>query len=255
MTDNPGELRNVVRLQRQPNIRETVKQALRSAIVSGEMRPGEVYSAPSLGEQFGVSATPVREAMLDLVREGLVTPLNNRGFLVTEVSDRDLEEVAGIRLLLEPPAVECATPRIPPGELTTLRLLADEILVHAERGELVEYLSKDSDLHLTILRYTGNDRLVELVAQLRSQTRLFGLSRLAAQGRLADSAREHHEILAAIAAGDAVAARELVAAHIAHVTTDWSGRDAASDPSSSRTAEAVAPADAAGPGPGHRSAR
>lgn len=228
MTENSGELRNVVRLQRQPNVRETVKQALRSAIVSGEMRPGEVYSAPSLGEQFGVSATPVREAMLDLVREGLVTPLNNRGFRVTEVSDQDLEEVAGIRLLLEPPAVEAATPVIPAGELASLRLLADEILVHAERGELVEYLSKDSDLHLTILRYTGNDRLVDLVAQLRSQTRLFGLSRLAAQGRLADSAREHHEILAAIAARDAAGARELVRAHIAHVTTDWSGRDATS---------------------------
>jgi DNA-binding GntR family transcriptional regulator len=222
------ELRGFVRLSKQPSIRDTVKSALRSAIISGEMQPGRVYSAPSLGEQFGVSATPIREAMLDLVREGLVIALPNRGFQVTEVSQRDLYEVTELRLMLEPPAIERATPLVPAEAFPALRAQAAAIVEGAESGDLIGYLSADSDFHLALLQYAGNTRLIELVASLRSQTRLFGLSALSEQGRLAASAREHDEMLDAIEARDATRARELVHAHIEHVLTDWSG-DAPAD--------------------------
>ena len=69
-------------------LRDEVAAALRAALIAGELRPGEVYSAPVLAARFGVSATPVREAMLDLVREGLVDTMPNKGFRVTELSDR-----------------------------------------------------------------------------------------------------------------------------------------------------------------------
>lgn len=217
------DLRNVVRLSKQPSIRDTVTRALRSAIISGEMQPGRVYSAPSLGEEFGISATPIREAMLDLVREGLVVAMPNRGFRVTEVSSHDLDEVTELRLFLEPPAVEKATPLIPESEFSRLRSQADDIVAAAERGDLVEYLSADSDFHLGILQHAGNARLVTLVQSLRSQTRLFGLSEMLERGQLANSAREHHTIMDAIEERDAAKARALVFAHIEHVRGDWSG--------------------------------
>ncbi|MFE1904847.1 GntR family transcriptional regulator, partial [Streptomyces gardneri] len=69
-------------------LRDQVAHALRAALISGELRPGVVYSAPTLAEDFGISATPVREAMLDLAREGLVEPVRNKGFRVTEVDQR-----------------------------------------------------------------------------------------------------------------------------------------------------------------------
>ena len=72
--------------------RDQVADALRAALIAGELEPGEVYSAPVLAVQFGVSATPVREAMLDLVREGLVDIVPNKGFRVTAVSERQLDE-------------------------------------------------------------------------------------------------------------------------------------------------------------------
>lgn len=217
------ELRNVVRLDRRPSIRDTVKRALRSAIISGEMQPGQVYSAPSLGEQFGVSATPIREAMLDLVREGLVVAMPNRGFRVTEVSAHDLAEVTELRLFLEPPAVEKATPLIPETAFAGLREQADEIVAAADRGDLVEYLTADSDFHLAILQYAGNARLLALIQSLRSQTRLFGLSSLFERGHLTESAKEHHAIMDAIEQRDAARARALVHTHIEHVLGDWSG--------------------------------
>jgi DNA-binding GntR family transcriptional regulator len=231
------EFRNVVRLDKQPSIRSTVTRALRAAVISGELQPGRVYSAPSLGEQFGVSATPIREAMLDLAREGLVVTIPNRGFQITEVSERDLREVTELRLMLEPPAVERATPLIPASALPELRRKAADIVAGAQSGDLVEYLAADSDFHLTLLQYAGNGRLVDLVAGLRSQTRLFGLANLHEQGRLVASAHEHDLMLDAIEAGDAEGARDLVHRHIEHVLTDWSG-------------EAPARADVAGGGVG-----
>ncbi|MFG2586482.1 GntR family transcriptional regulator [Streptomyces malaysiensis] len=77
--------------------RERVADALRAALIAGELRAGEVYSAPTLAARFGVSSTPVREAMLDLVKEGLVDTVPNKGFRVTAVSDRQLDEYTHIR--------------------------------------------------------------------------------------------------------------------------------------------------------------
>ncbi|WP_156888164.1 GntR family transcriptional regulator [Microbacterium indicum] len=219
--------RNVVRLKKQPSIRDTVKSALRSAIISGELQPGTVHSGPSLAGQFGVSATPIREAMLDLAREGLVVAMPNRGFQITDVSEQDLAEVTQLRLMIEPPAVEIITPKLPDDAFPALREQCDRIVRFAEQGDLVSYLTEDNDFHLALLSYTGNRRLADLVSSLRSQTRLFGLAALHRQGRLAASAREHHAILDAIEARDAARARDLVTGHIEHVLTDWSASDAA----------------------------
>src|SRR6478752_2228299 len=100
-----GPLPSVRRLKQRENLRDSVANALRAAVISGELEPGQVYSAPMLGARFGVSATPVREAMLDLVREGLVISLRNKGFRVTEVSDADLDDLASLRQLVEPPTI------------------------------------------------------------------------------------------------------------------------------------------------------
>ena len=95
----PGNISAV----RSDSLREQVTRALEAAVVAGELQPGIIYSAPALAERFGVSATPVREAMLDLVGEGMVEPVRNRGFRVVEVSEADLDQISQIRLLIEVP--------------------------------------------------------------------------------------------------------------------------------------------------------
>ena len=78
---------------RSDSLREQVTRALEAAVVAGELQPGVIYSAPTLAERFHVSATPVREAMLDLVGEGMVEAVRNRGFRVVEVSEADLDQI------------------------------------------------------------------------------------------------------------------------------------------------------------------
>ncbi|WP_229335910.1 GntR family transcriptional regulator, partial [Streptomyces flavotricini] len=87
------------------SVRGQVLDALRAALVDGELVPGEIYSGPALGERFGVSATPVREAMQQLALEGAVECLPNRGFRVLSRTPRALAELAEVRALLEVPVV------------------------------------------------------------------------------------------------------------------------------------------------------
>lgn len=210
-----------------PSMRSQVLHALRGALVSGQMEPGKVYSAPVLAARFGVSPTPVREAMLELAKEGLVLPVRNKGFRVRPLSDRELDEITEMRLLLEVPTTVRAAERAGPADLRRLRPMARRLVTAAERGDLIGYVEHDREFHLDLLALAGNQQLVELVGELRARSRLYGLEGLAERGELAASALEHVELLDLIAAGDTAGAAELMRRHIGHVRGSWAGRDEA----------------------------
>jgi len=203
------------------SLREQVAHALRAALITGEMRPGVVYSAPVLAAQFGVSATPVREAMLDLTKEGLVEAVRNKGFRVTELSDRDLDELTEIRRLIEVPTVARLADAARAEDFERLRPTAEEIVAAAEAGDLLAYVDADLRFHLALLALSGNAHLVEVVRDLRTRARLYGLSQLSEHGLLAGSAREHVAMLDALKDGDEDAVRLIMSEHIQHVRGMW----------------------------------
>jgi DNA-binding GntR family transcriptional regulator len=203
------------------NLREQVAHALRAALVAGEMRPGVVYSAPMLAAQFGVSPTPVREAMLDLAKEGLVEAVRNKGFRVVELCDRDLDELIEIRELIEVPVIAGLAGRVSAEDAERLRYLADRIVEAAESGDILEYIDADRGFHLELLGLAGNAQLVEVVRELRDRARLYGVPALAAHGELTTSAREHIELLDLIMAGRAADAEALMRRHLGHVRGLW----------------------------------
>src|SRR5580692_2503968 len=94
------------------SLRDRVESSLASAIISGELEPGTMVSVPALAAQFAVSATPVREAMLNLEKRGFVESVKNKGFKVTEVSPQDLNEIAQLRSWLEAPAMRVVADRL-----------------------------------------------------------------------------------------------------------------------------------------------
>jgi DNA-binding GntR family transcriptional regulator len=203
------------------SLREQVAHALRAALITGEMRSGVVYSAPVLAAQFGVSATPVREAMLDQALLGQVEAVRNKGFRVTELSDRDLDELTEIRRLIEVPTVARLADAGRAADFERLRPVAEEIVAAAEAGDLLAYVTADLRFHLELLSLSGNAHLVEVVRDLRTRARLYGLSQLSQRGMLADSAREHLALLDALKGGDEGAAGLIMGGHIEHVRGIW----------------------------------
>ena len=180
-----------------------------------------MYSAPSLAGRFGVSATPVREAMLDLVKENLVTIVPNKGFRVTEVDDAQLDQITQLRQLIEPPVVALVTPIVPSEDFPALREMAQTIVNWAGVGDLVRYTEADREFHLRLLSYAANPRISDLASELRGQTRLLGLTSLLERGELAESAREHLTIVELIESRDVVAVEKFMQHHISQVRGKW----------------------------------
>ncbi|GAB3983613.1 GntR family transcriptional regulator [Actinoallomurus acanthiterrae] len=216
-------------VSRESSLRQQVTEAIRAALIAGRMRPGVVYSAPVLAEMLGVSATPVREAMLDLAREGLGEVERNKGFRVTEVSDQELDELAEARILLEVPTMGAVAERYDESMnavFGTLRQLARDLETAAEADELITYMRLDTEFHTTFLALHGNTEVVKVVRQLRGRSRLYGLEALARSGRLFQSTREHMQMIDLATAKDRPGLEALTRTHIEHTRTIWaSGQD------------------------------
>ncbi|MGX1760434.1 GntR family transcriptional regulator [Streptomyces lydicus] len=200
---------------RRHSVRGQVLAALRLALVGGELAPGEVYSAPALAERYGVSATPVREAMQQLAGEGAVEVVPNRGFRVAERSPRDLAELAEVRAMLEVPAIVRLARALPPERWEGLRPLADAGVAAAARGDRVGYAEADHAFHDALMSLTGNRRLTEVTGDLlrRAQWPPAGGSRRRTAELLAD-ASEHTALLDALVAQEYAVAERIAREHV-----------------------------------------
>jgi DNA-binding GntR family transcriptional regulator len=212
----------LVRLTRS-SFREEALREIRAGIITGTIEPGRIYSARALATDLGVSATPVREALLDLVRDGLVEAVPNRGFRVTAPTDDDLDEIFELRSLVEIPVTGIAAKQIKPEALEYLQTEVVRGIAAVEDGDLAEFLDADRNFHHAILEQHGNQRLLELVDRLRLQTRLYGLPHLSQAGSLITSAREHGELLNALVAHDRRRAEEVMRRHLRHTRGIWAG--------------------------------
>lgn len=206
-----------------PSHRRQIADRLRAAIIAGTMEAGPVYSAPVLAAQFGVSPTPVREAMIDLAKDGLVEVLRYKGFRVTEPTERELRDMLEVRLLLEVPTVErVASQGIAPEAVARLDELAAQTVQRAEDRDVLGHLASDLQFHLELLSLAGNQEIVEMVRMLRSRARLYGLHSHDRHEMLLHSAREHSELVKLAASGASGAAADLIRGHISGISQRWS---------------------------------
>jgi DNA-binding GntR family transcriptional regulator len=202
-------------------IRARVERALGSRIAAGVVPVGTLLSVPVLAEEFRVSATPVREAVLELQRRGFVEPARNRGFVVTAVDPEHAQHVAAVRELLEPPAMRAVAAIRP--DLATSRAATARIAAAAASGDLEAYLDEDRRFHVGLTALAGNPMLTAVVDDLRRRTRLPGLAAMVGSAELAASAVEHDDLLDAIDAGDVARAESVMRHHIGHTTGWWAG--------------------------------
>ncbi|WP_037819033.1 GntR family transcriptional regulator [Streptomyces sp. NRRL B-3229] len=199
------------------SVRGQVLDALRTALMAGELRPGDVYSAPALGERFGVSATPVREAMQQLAVEGAVEVVPNRGFRVVERGARELAELAEVRALIEVPVMVRLARTVSVERWAELRPLAEATVRAAASGCRATYAETDRAFHRGVLGLSGNEQLVQIAEDLhrRSQWPLVGGVSSRGRGDLVADAGEHVALLDALMARDVDVVRGLVGGHFA----------------------------------------
>ncbi|MFP1624961.1 GntR family transcriptional regulator [Streptomyces sp. 5K101] len=202
------------RLVRRHSVRGQILEALRSALVDGDLVAGEVYSAPVLGERFGVSATPVREAMQQLATEGAVEVVPNRGFRVLTRTPRELAELAEVRALIEVPVMLRLARTVPAAQWIALRPLAEATAVAAATGDRAGYADSDRAFHHAVLALAGNQQLLAVADDLhrRSQWPLTAAPVTRRADLVADAA-EHMALLEALIAQDLTVVQSLVREH------------------------------------------
>ncbi|MFF5971286.1 GntR family transcriptional regulator [Streptomyces sp. NPDC012769] len=207
--DGPGP-----RTVRRHSVRGQILEALRTALVGGELVPGEVYSAPVLAERFGVSATPVREAMQQLATEGAVEVVLNRGFRVTERTPRELAELAEVRALIEVPVMLRLARTVPAARWAELRPLAEATATAAARGDRAHYAEADRAFHRAVLSLAGNEQLLLIADDLHRRSQWPLVSAPATRhGELVADAAEHTALLDALVAQDLPVVSSLVREH------------------------------------------
>ncbi|WP_431281754.1 GntR family transcriptional regulator [Humitalea sp. 24SJ18S-53] len=195
------------------NLREQVLQQVRSEIISGESAPGVMYSVPSLAATLGVSTTPVREALLELARMGLIEPLRNRGFKVVEPSLAQLRDLFDMRELVELYAAEIVALKRKK-DLGPLRILANDVERAVGAGSVADYLATDRRFHQALTELADNELLTETVMTLRDKMRLYGIGSEQGLERQRESVGEHYRIIELVEIGDADSLRGLLRNHI-----------------------------------------
>jgi DNA-binding GntR family transcriptional regulator len=195
------------------NLRDMVLRRVRADIVSGHAGPGTMYSVPTLAEEIGVSTTPVREALLELSRDGLITPVRNRGFRVEATTLEDLKSGFALRELLERFAmVSLAEKRLTNTE--PLRKLADEIAAAVKRKDSSGYIEGDRAFHLELVSRANNPMLTKFIMELRDGMRLYGMDSPAGRQRQIVSVKEHYQLIDMASAGEIDPIARLITQHI-----------------------------------------
>jgi DNA-binding GntR family transcriptional regulator len=199
-----------------PLLSDTVVDRLREAILRGLFPPGNRLREEQLAEALGVSRGPIRNALLQLEREGMVVRRPNRGAMVAQLSRADLEEVYSIRVAIEPVACAWATRNAVSRDLAEMQAIIDSYSKLTTRVTVQEAADADLGFHDVIYAAARNKRLLRLWQDLRPQVYVFLLARTYVRKR---EFREimiarHGQILSAISERDETRARKLAAEHV-----------------------------------------
>jgi DNA-binding GntR family transcriptional regulator len=186
------------------NLREHVERLVRNAILDGSFAASERLVESAIAEQLNVSRAPVREALASLEREGLVVHVPRRGYSVIEFTDKDVEEIYSLRLLLETEALRRAMGRATSQELAEMQRIVDELGQAAlEQREPERIVALDLSFHETLCRMAGHGRLYAAWHSTSTQARvLIGLTSRTHYHRPEQPKELHQRILEAIRTKD-----------------------------------------------------
>jgi DNA-binding GntR family transcriptional regulator len=203
------------------NLRSEIKKAMQEAILHGVFKPGERLVESDIAENMGVSRAPVREVLSALEHEGLVVNVPRRGSFVVAFTDKDIEEIYSLRLLLEIGAVKRAIPRLTTGDRDVLQKLVDELGEQALRRDDFDVLvNLDLRFHEYLFSTADHRRLFSAWKSLSMQTRLLiGITSKTYDQYPQQPKELHQEILDAIFARDEATAEHKMTIHILDAQT------------------------------------
>lgn len=196
------------------SLSDQIYGVIKEDILTGVFLPRHMMQEGRLAKRFGTSKTPVREALLRLVREGLLDVYPRVGYAVTEVSIDDIESLFEYRAILEASAAELAAVRMTPGQLERLEMVMETPYLVGERESYHDFFAQNQEFHLQIAGASGNRHLAQAIASLFDQIDRVLRYRLDIGDSAERMEREHGAVIEALARRDGAEARRITEASI-----------------------------------------
>lgn len=197
-----------------PALYVQVAERLRARIFSHDLKPGGWVDEQALAIEYGISRTPLREALKVLAAEGLVVLKPRRGCYVAEVSEQDLDEVFPVMAVLEGKVAEEATRRATSADFQNLQRIHDELERHAHANDVDRFFDANQRFHSALQEIAANRYLGQLIDDARKVIKLTRRDSLRLSGRIVQSLAEHRAILEAMRAGEATVAGQRMHDHL-----------------------------------------
>lgn len=196
------------------SLHDEVAAQLRERIFAGVLTPGSFVDELALCAEMAISRTPLREALKVLTAEGLLTYQPRRGCFVSEITERDLDEIFPVIALLEGRCAFEAANNASDADLAALEQLHDRLDRHARARRINDYYEVNFAIHEAIITLADNRWLAQVIGDLRKLVKLARLQQLHAPGRLEQSLAEHMTVFAALKARDAEGAEAAMRTHL-----------------------------------------
>jgi DNA-binding GntR family transcriptional regulator len=197
-------------MEKHLTLREKILEHIRDAIISGSLKAGSKVSEPELADRYGISRTPIREAFRQLESEGYLTVIPRRGAVVSEFSQKDVEDFYAIKSILEGYAAREACNKLTCKELDKLQANNVKLSELADQNDIKTFFKIHNTFHDMFIKAADNERLRELITSVETRFQRLRFMSLSLPGRMKISVQEHGKIIEAVRRKDAEAAEMLV---------------------------------------------
>jgi DNA-binding GntR family transcriptional regulator len=209
--------KNIGNVNKPQELKDWAYSSIKKAVLNGEIPPGQQLHVEELAEKMNISRTPIRDALIMLEHEGLISVASRVGFFVKGITKNELEELFELRELLESYAAQKAAGKLTPKDLEKIGALLKEGGDAVDRGDLSGFLQTEIELHSSIQAHAQNKHLLRMIESLKDLTYRERLLSVTSQENVTESLREHERILEAFKQRDGRQAAEMMREHIRNV--------------------------------------
>lgn len=207
-------MKQIKKIERPETLQALAYDKIKGLLVGGQLEFDEIYSANHFAEILGVSRTPVREALLQLATEGLLIPIQGRGFKIKVFSDKEIKDFFETRLMIETYVIGRLVEGIGGQDLKALEESLKMMIRSAGKEDIYGFLEADKAFHMNLVHRYKNRLLESIMENIRNLISIFGRKALSSAGRIQEVIEEHQLIVGAVREKDADKAAKAMRRHL-----------------------------------------
>jgi DNA-binding GntR family transcriptional regulator len=194
--------------------KERAYKTIKNSILKGQIPENEIFTEVQLAEMLNTSRTPVREAILDLSKEGLIVAIPRKGLQVRKITRSELEQIFLLRISIEGEVIKALTESITNEQLKFLEEIYDLQEEAMREQDNDKFINLDQEFHLNLARFVEYHLVEQVLLNLHDLTKLIGLQAIQKQNRMEEVLQEHRNIINAMKVKDKDLAKELMVDHL-----------------------------------------